>query len=235
MPPVAGETLEIQQEPSRAPNVDLSGTTDTPEDTSNSTTPPEENDSASSLPPTRFSSYPLRNRQPRQQWQFLLSSASEEDEIYEPTSYADAMKSPDAELWKAAIQDEFNTLMTNKTLPLSELPPGRSYIKSRWIFKIKPGSHGSPARYKARLVAKGFSRRPGIDFEETFSPVIKHDTLRVVLSFVAAHDMEMSQLDVKTAFLYGKLDEEIYLQQPEGYVIAGKKNLFAACINAFTV
>jgi len=113
--------------------------------------------------------------------------------------------------------------MLNETWSLSDLPPGRTCIKSRWIFKIKPGAHGSDNRYKARLVAKGFSRRPGIDFEETFSPVIKHDTLRVVLSLVAAHDLEMSQLDVKTAFLYGELDEEIYLQQPEGYVVAGKE------------
>jgi hypothetical protein len=223
MPPVAEEILETQQEPSRSPDVASPGIIDTSEDTSNSTTPPENNDSASSPPRTRFSPYPLRNRQPRKQWQSLLSFDSQEDEIYEPTSYADAMKSPDAELWKAAIQDEMKSLMTNKTWSLSELPPGRKCTLSRWVLKVKPATPGSPARYKARLVAKGFSQRPGIDFEETFSPVIKHDTLRVVLSFVAAYDMEMSQLDVKTAFLYGELDEEIYLQQPEGYVVAGKE------------
>lgn len=167
-PPVAGEILETQQEPSRAPNVASPGIIDTSEDTSNSTTPPENNDSASSPPRTRFSPYPLRNRQPRQQWQSLLSFDSQEDEIYEPTSYSDAMKSPDAELWKAAIQDEMKSLMTNKTWSLSELPPGRKCTLSRWVLKVKPATPGSPARYKARLVAKGFSQRPGIDFEETF-------------------------------------------------------------------
>jgi hypothetical protein len=74
------------------------------------------------------------------------------------------------------------------------------------------------------LVAKGFSQRPGIDFEETFSPVVEHDTLRVILSLVATLDLEMSQLDVQTAFLYGEIEEEIYFQQPEGYVQAGQEN-----------
>jgi hypothetical protein len=183
----------------------------------------EENILIPSPPQARASPYPLRDRQPKRQWQSLQSTNSQQDELYEPTSYTDAMNSPDAELWKVAIQDEYDSLMLNETWSLSYLPPGRTCIKSRWIFKIKPGAHGSDNRYKARLVAKGFSQRPGIDFEETFSPVIKHDTLRVVLSLVAAHDLEMSQLDVKTAFLYGELDEEIYLQQPEGYVVAGKE------------
>ena len=98
------------------------------------------------------------------------------------------------------------------------MPPNRTAIKSRWIFKVKSGVKGSDPRYKARLVAKGYSQRPGIDYEETFAPVAKETTLRVVLSFVAAQDLEMRQLDIKTAFLYGDLSEEIYLEQPERYV-----------------
>ncbi len=73
-------------------------------------------------------------------------------------------------------------------------------------------------------MAKGFSQRHGIDYEETFSPVVKYDTLRVILSFIAANDLEMSQLDVKTAFLYGQLDEEIYLVQPEGFILSGQED-----------
>ena len=114
--------------------------------------------------------------------------------------------------------------MLDRTWSLSQLPPGRSPIKSRWVFKIKPGVCGSAPRFKARLVAKGFSQRPGIDYEETFSPVVKYDTLRVILSFVAARDLDMAQLDIKTAFLNGDLNEEIYLEQPEGYVIPGKED-----------
>ncbi len=90
---------------------------------------------------------------------------------------------------------------------------------------MKPGVKGSAPRYKARLVAKGYSQRPGIDYEETFAPVAKQTTLRVVLSFVAAQDLKMRQLDIKTAFLYGDLNEEIYLEQPEGYVKSGDEDL----------
>ena len=93
------------------------------------------------------------------------------------------------------------------------------------MFKIKPGVRDSPPRYKARLVAKGFSQRYGLDYDETYAPVAKHDTIRVVLSLVAAYDLEMVQLDIKTAFLYGELNEEIYLEQPEGFITLGQEKL----------
>jgi hypothetical protein len=172
---------------------------------------------------TRVSPYPLRIREPRRHWQSMQSTTEIQD-LYVPTSYSDAMACPNAHLWKAAIEDEYNSLMVNKTWSISQLPPGRTPIGSRWVFTIKPGVKGSPPRYKARLVAKGFSQRHGIDYEETFSPVVKYDTLRVILSFVAANDLEMSQLDVKTAFLYGQLDEEIYLVQPEGFILSGQED-----------
>lgn len=145
-------------------------------------------------------------------------------EIYEPTSYSDAMECADAHFWKIAIQEEYDSLMSNKTWYLTPLPINCKPIKTRWFFTFKQGTQDSPPRYKARLVAKGFSQRPGIDFEETFSPVVEHDTLRVILSLVATLDLEMSQLDVQTAFLYGEIEEEIYLQQLEGYVQAGQEN-----------
>lgn len=88
---------------------------------------------------------------------------------------------------------------------------------------MKPATPNSVTHYKARLVAKGFSQRQRIDFDETFSPIVKYNTIRTVLSFVAANDLETSQLDIKTALLYGKKDKEIYLQQPEGYVEKGKR------------
>lgn len=135
------------------------------------------------------------------------------------------MNPKDSHLWKIAIQDEFDSLQINNIWSLSHLLANRTAIKSRWIFKVKPPTTNSAARYKARLVAKGFSQRPGIDFDETFSPVVKYNTLSTILSFVAAHDLDMSKLDIKTAFLYGELDEEIYFQQPEGYVVEGKEDL----------
>jgi hypothetical protein len=155
----------------------------------------------------------------------LLLSTSEDPEPYEPKNLKDALSAPDATLWKEAVQDEYDSLINNKTWSLTKLPPNRTAIKSRWTFKVKPGVKDSASRYKVRLVAKGYSQRPGIDYEETFAPVAKQTTLRVVLSYVAAQDLEMRQLDIKTAFLYGDLSEEIYLEQPEGYVKSGDEDL----------
>ena len=147
------------------------------------------------------------------------------EEPYEPKSFMDALSSPDASLWRQAAQEEYDSLISKKTWTLTQLPPNRSAIKSRWVFKVKPGIRGAAPRYKARLVAKGYSQRYGVDYEETFAPVAKQDTLRMVLSFVAAQDLEIRQLDIKTAFLYGELSEEIYLEQPEGYIVTGKENM----------
>ena len=176
-----------------------------------------EQTSESSSPLHRASPYPLRTREPKRQWDQLLLSTSEDPESYEPKNLKGAMSAPDATLWKEAVQKKYDSLINNKTLSLTKLPSNRTAIKSRWIFKVKPDIKGSAPRYKARLVAKGYSQRPGIDYEETFAPVARQTTLRVVLSFVAAQDLEMRQLDIKNAFLYGDLSEEIYLEQPEGY------------------
>lgn len=153
-----------------------------------------------------------------------MHSITESQDLYEPISYSDVMASPNAHLWKAAIRYKYNSLKVNKTWSISQLPPGRTPIKTRWVFKIKPVVQGSSPRYKARLLDKGFSQRHGIDYVETFSPVVKYDTLRVILSSVAVNDREMLQLDVKTAFLYGQLDEEIYLEQPEGFILSGQED-----------
>ncbi len=135
------------------------------------------------------------------------------------------MTSPDHLHWKQAIQEEYDSLLRNQTWTLKPLPPSRSLIKSRWVLTIKPGVRGTEPRYKARLVAKGYSQRYGVDYEETFAPVAKQDTLRLILSFVAVYDLEMRQLDIKTTFLYGELEEELYLEQPEGFITAGQENM----------
>lgn len=141
----------------------------------------------------------------------------------EPQTYQEALSSTEGHLWKAAIEEEFESLIKNGTWELTALPPDRTAIKNRWLFKIKPGYNGVPQRYKARLVAKGFTQRQGIDYHDTFAPVVKHATLRIVLAIVAALDLEIIQLDVKTAFLYGDLEESIYMEQPEGYSVVGKE------------
>jgi hypothetical protein len=160
----------------------------------------------------------LRGHIPRRQWDALMASDSV------PNHYEDAINSPEVEKWRVAMQDEYNSLIENNTWTIMPCPPGKKPIKSRWTFDIKPEANGIPPRYKARFVAKGFSQIPGRDFNETYASVVTHDTLRLFMSTAAAMDMDMTQLDVKTAFLYGHIDEEIYIEQPLGFIIPGREN-----------
>jgi hypothetical protein len=107
------------------------------------------------------------------------------------------------------------------------LPVGKKAVRCKWIFKRKEGSSPSEAtRFMARLVAKGFSQIPGIDYNDVFSPVVKHTSIRALIGIVAMHDLELEleQLDVKTAFLHSDLEEEIYMDQPKGFIVPGKEN-----------
>ncbi|KAB2613130.1 retrotransposon protein [Pyrus ussuriensis x Pyrus communis] len=109
---------------------------------------------------------------------------------------------------------------------LVELPKGRKVIGCKWVYAKKNGiDHASPVRFKARLVAKGYAQKEGVDYNEIFSLVMKHSSIRILLALVAQFDLELVQLDVKTAFLHGNLSEEIYIRQPEGYEEQGKKGL----------
>ena len=133
-----------------------------------------------------------------------------------PKTFQEALRSPDAELWKKAADEEYNSIMANETWELVEKPVGANLIKSMWIFRVKVRPDGSE-RHKARLVAKGCSQKANVDFFDTYSPVTRMTSIRCILALVAANDLEMVQCDVSTAFLYGDLDEDIYLKQPEGY------------------
>ena len=98
---------------------------------------------------------------------------------------------------------------------LTQLPKGKKAIGCKWVFAKKEGfPNKEDVRYKARLVAKGFAQREGIDYNEVFSPVVKHSSIRILLALVAQLNLELAQLDVKTAFLHGDLEEEIYMTQP---------------------
>ena len=137
--------------------------------------------------------------------------------LVEPDTYEEAMASEEAEQWQQAMDEEIASLMANRTWTLEELPPGLQAIPVKWVFKVKTAANGGAERYKARLVAKGYRQREGIDFDEVFAPVSKYATLRTLLAIVAAEDLELHQLDIKTAFLNGTIEEDIYLQQPPGY------------------
>ncbi|KAL4301915.1 hypothetical protein GQ457_10G014520 [Hibiscus cannabinus] len=118
-----------------------------------------------------------------------------------------------------------NSMKNNEVWDLVSLPDGVKAIGCKWVFKTKKDSKGNIERYKARLVAKGFTQREGIDYTDTFSPVSKKDSLRIVLALVTQFDLELQQMDVKTAFLNGDLEEEVYMKQPEGFSSSDGENL----------
>ena len=126
--------------------------------------------------------------------------------------------------WKEAMDLEYNALMKNKTWHLVPPQRGRNVIGCKWVYKIKRKSDGSLDRYKARLVAKGFKQRYGIDYEDTFSPVVKAATIRIILSLAVSRGWTLRQLDVQNAFLHGVLEEEVYMQQPPGFEDPSKPN-----------
>ncbi|KAJ0843293.1 putative RNA-directed DNA polymerase [Helianthus annuus] len=132
----------------------------------------------------------------------------------EPRSYKEAVSDPN---WVRAMNEEMEALHKNNTWQLVDLPLGRKPIGCKWVFKIKYKSTGEIERYKARLVAKGYSQKEGIDFEETFSPVVKMVTVRCIISLAVEKNWPLYQLDINNAFLYGDLKEDIYMSLPEGY------------------
>ena len=134
------------------------------------------------------------------------------------------MQVEDSVKWELAMKEEMNSLEKNQTWVLAKLPEGKKALQNKWVYCAKE-EHDGKERYKARLVVKGFQQLRGIDYTEVFSPVVKMTTIRLVLSIVAAEDLHLEQLDVKTAFLHGDLDKDIYMQQPEGFEAPGREEL----------
>ncbi|WVZ68985.1 hypothetical protein U9M48_017854 [Paspalum notatum var. saurae] len=139
----------------------------------------------------------------------------------EPTTISEALNS---KAWKEAMDVEYTALMKNKTWHLVPPRKGSNIIDCKWVYKVKRKADGSIDRYKARLVAKGFKQRYGIDYEDTFSPIVKAATIRLVLSVAVTNGWHLHQLDVQNAFLHGLLEEEVYMRQPPGYEDKNKPN-----------
>lgn len=135
---------------------------------------------------------------------------------YAPTTFEEAEKSLK---WREAMDEEMNSIMKNQTWKLADLPSGTKCIGVKWIYKTKFNEHGEISKYKARLVAKGYSQKHGIDYTEVYAPVARMDTIRTILNMAAQKAWDIYQLDVKSAFLHGILEEEVYVQQPKGYEV----------------
>ncbi|KAF7810363.1 Retrovirus-related Pol polyprotein from transposon TNT 1-94 [Senna tora] len=142
--------------------------------------------------------------------------------ISEPTTVDQALQS---QKWKDAMKEEMNMIEKNGTWLLVDRPSDQQVIGTKWVFKTKLNPDGSISKHKAILVAKGYSQQQGVDFSENFAPVARFDTIRLLLALAAHKGWKVYQLDVKSAFLNGVLEERIYIEQPEGFVIedAAKK------------
>ncbi|KAK1662374.1 hypothetical protein QYE76_050533 [Lolium multiflorum] len=136
----------------------------------------------------------------------------------DPATYEEAMMSPDSNKWQEAMKSEMGSMYDNKVWTLVDLPDSRKAVENKWIFKRKTDADGNITVYKARLVAKGFRQIQGVDYDETFSPVAKLKSVRILLAIAAFFDYEIWQMDVKTAFLNGDIEEELYMVQPKGFV-----------------
>ena len=128
------------------------------------------------------------------------------------------MASPNSQNWKSATDAEMDSLIKNGTWELTDLPAGKSVIGSKWVFKTKINPDGTFSKFKSGLVAQGFSQRHGIDYNEVFAPVVKHESLRTFFAIANQYDLEVHQMDVNSAYLNGDIDAEVYMKQPEGYV-----------------
>jgi hypothetical protein len=141
-------------------------------------------------------------------------------------SFKEAMESDNSQKWHEAMEEELRSMSSNDVWDLVEIFDGAKRVGFKWVYKTKYDSKGKIKRFKPRLVAKGFTQRERIDYTETFSPVSKKDSFRIVLALVAHYDLELHQIDVKIMFLNGDLQESVYMAQPEGFAIEGKEHMW---------
>ena len=156
---------------------------------------------------------------------YLHESESDLGIENDPVTFSQAMNDVNSDKWLEAMKDELKSMVHNEVWDLVELPEGHRKVGCKWVFKTKRDSCGNLERYKARLVAKGFTQKDGVNYKETFSPVSKKDSFRIIMALVAHYDLELHQMDVKTAFLNGNLNEEVYMDQPMGFIEKGKEHM----------
>jgi hypothetical protein len=159
-----------------------------------------------------------RNRRPPERYGSSYTfNTIKEGNVQEPKSYEEAVNSPHAEDWKNAMQAEYDSLMDNDTWTLVDKPEDKQVLPGKWVYRVKYGANGQVDKLKARYVAKGFAQVEGLDFFETYAPTCKPETFRILLAVAAKKGLHLGQMDVKSAYLHSAIEEEIYLEQPEGF------------------
>jgi len=143
------------------------------------------------------------------------------DPVSVPKTLVEALSHPG---WQAAIEEEMRALDHNGTWELVDLPARKQTIGCKWVYVVKVNPDGSVACLKSCLVAKGYAQTYGVDYSDTFSPVAKLASVRLFMSIVATNDWPLHQLDIKNAFLHGDLKEEVYMEQPPGFVAQGESS-----------
>lgn len=142
----------------------------------------------------------------------------------DPKSIEEAYSQPDSDKWKEAVRKELQSLEDMGTWKLVDRPPNQKVIGCKWVLRKKLKADGSLEKYKARLVAKGYTQWYGIEYEETFAPVVRFGTIRTLLSIAVQEGMKIHQMDVTTAYLNGYMEEDIFMEQPEGYATSGEES-----------
>ncbi|KAI3668905.1 hypothetical protein L6452_40122 [Arctium lappa] len=163
-------------------------------------------------PPNRYGDWDFANMSFTDQLEYVFHVVQDD-----PFDYSEALASSHCDKLLGAMHEEMEALSKNNTWELCPLPKGSRAIGCKWVYKVKDDK-----RYKARLVVKGFAQRKGIEYDDIFAPVVRHTSIRVLLALVEILDLELEQLDVKTAFLHGDLEETIYMKQPEGFISDNK-------------
>ena len=156
---------------------------------------------------------------------YLQESDFDIGDIDDPVTYQQAVQSTQVILWQKAMEEEIKSMTKNNVWTLVNPSSNIKPIGCKWVYKTKRDATGRVERYKARLVAKGFNQREGVDYNDTFSPVSSKDSMRVIMALTSHFDLELYQMDVKTAFLNGDLQEDIHMIQPLGFVERGKEKM----------
>jgi hypothetical protein len=139
----------------------------------------------------------------------------------EPTIYEDDAKQ---QLWKDAMVEEYQSIIKNDVWEVVPRPEGKLVVTSKWLLKIMHAADGSIEKHKARFVARGFSQKKGIDYDETFTPVARYTSIKTIISLASVLGWKLHQMGVKNAFLSGQVEEEVYIEQPQGFMVHRKES-----------